>query len=163
MVLVRKAVREDIPALISLFKQFMKDQYSRSKYYNGDFSDISLTNGEYYEDVMSRNTCEVFVAELDGRVVAMAEVKKYGPNFIFEFGEHGYMFNVFIEEGSRKFVISHKLFEACRKWSKDNGCKYFSTCTYGFNSEVRKLLEHKDMEVQKTVYVINLDEEKLKE
>ena len=50
MIKIRKLKKEDIPQMINLYAEFLRDQYGRNKYYEGDYS--FKRGSEYWERIV---------------------------------------------------------------------------------------------------------------
>lgn len=151
MIKIRKLKRADIPQMISLYTEFLKDQYGRNKYYKGDYS--SKRSSEYYEKVIKSDCDEIFIGEDNGKVAGFTTISISSPNSSFEFERHGYLYDGFIREEYRTSKLSFCLFNECEKWAKEKNCKYITAYAYAFNKKVQICFQAKKMEPYKITYI----------
>lgn len=156
MIRIRALKDEDIPQLLNLQLEFLKDQYYRNKYFNGIVK-INPNEASRYRKTINSNSCTIFVGMDNNTLVGFAAVSIHNPDFFFEFGRHGYMYDGFVKEDYRTTKLSFKLYSACEKWAKEKGCKYVTTYAYSFNEKVQTCFKAKKMEPYKIVYIKKLD------
>lgn len=152
---VRKLKKEDIPQMINLYPEFLKDQYGRNKYYEGDYK--FKRSSEYYEKILKAEDNAIFVGEEDGVIAGFIAIAKNSPNFFFEFDSHAYLFDGFIKEKYRTSKLGLSLFNECEKWAKEKNCKYITTYAYDFNKTVQVCFKSQKMEPYKISYIKKID------
>ena len=151
MIKIRKLKKEDIPQMINLYAEFLRDQYGRNKYYEGDYS--FKRGSEYYEKVIKSDCDEIFIGEDNGNVAGFTTISISSPNSSWEFKSHGYLYDVFIKEEYRTSKLSFCLFNECEKWAKEKNCKYITAHAYAFNKKVQVCFQAKKMEPYKITYI----------
>lgn len=152
---IRELRKDDIPQMLNLYTEFLKDQYGRNKYFRGNVK--VNKNFERYEKLINSDNCKIFVGMDNNTLVGFAAVSIHNPDFFFEFDRHGYMYDGFVKEDYRTTKLSFKLYSTCEKWAKEKGCKYVTTYAYSFNEKVQTCFKAKKMEPYKIVYIKKLD------
>ncbi len=155
---VRKLKEEDISQVLSLYNEFLEDQYSKNKYAVGDYG--FKKSSVYYEKVIRSDRDEIFVGDDCGEVVGFVAISIVLPNFFSEFGSHGYLYDGFVKEEYRTSKLSFRLFNACEKWAKEKNCEYITTYAYAFNRRVQICFQSQKMEPYKITYIKKLSEGK---
>jgi len=155
MLEVRRLKKEDIPQMISLYPDFLKDQYGRNKYYEGDYN--FKRSFESYDKIINSANKVIFVGVKDGVIAGFMAVAKNSPNFFFEFDNHAYLFDGFIKEEYRTSKLGLCLFKTCEEWAKEKNCKYITTEAYDFNKEVQVCFKSQKMEPYKISYIKKID------
>lgn len=69
----------------------------------------------------------VFVAELDGRVVGMAELSVRNSAEGCATGNVGYLEGLYVEPDSRQKGVARSLVEAGEAWARGRGCRQFAS------------------------------------
>lgn len=154
MLNIRTLKKEDIPQMLDLYLEFLKDINGRDKY----FKDKEITNirtKEIYEKMIKSDTVQTFVGVDNQIIVGFYSVSINKSGFIFD-EENGYIYDGFIREDYRKTMLAFKLFDACEDWVKKQGCRYLTSCTHEFNKGVQTGFIYKKMEPYKTIYVKKL-------
>lgn len=151
MIKIRKLKKEDIPQMINLYAEFLRDQYGRNKYYEGDYS--FKRGSKYYEKVIKSDCDEIFIGEDNGNVAGFTTISISSPNSSWEFKSHGYLYDGFIKEEYRTSKLSFCLFNECEKWAKEKNCKYITAHAYAFNKKVQVCFQAKKMEPYKITYI----------
>ncbi len=151
MMKIRKLKKEDIPQMINLYAEFLKDQYGRNKYYVGDYS--FKRGSEYYEKIIKSDRDEIFIGEDNGNVAGFTTISISSPNSSLKFESYGYLYDGFIREEYRTSKLSFCLFNECEKWAKEKNCKYITAYAYAFNKKVQVCFQAKKMEPYKITYI----------
>ena len=128
----RKARLKDVPAIVVMWKKFMKEHegiVSKSnrelkQHYAMKKNAASLFSRHLERCVMSKNAV-AFVAEADGKVVGycLGLLKK---NIIplFAIKNLGYITDIFVMKEHRKSGVSTLLKEELMKWFREKGIRY---------------------------------------
>ena len=119
-VIIRKAVTEDIPSILELWKELM----DFNKEYDRIFS-RSATGHEGFARLLtshiSSDTSCVFVAEACKDIIgySLAIIEKYPP--LFESKERGLIQNVAVTETYRRRGIGKRLLRKTQNWFSKKG------------------------------------------
>lgn len=154
---IKTLSKENIPQIIDLYKDFLKDQLNKNKYCKKESIMDEKGMYECYNQFLNSKDEELFLALDDkNEIIGFAAVSVMKPGFLFEFEKYGYIFDFFVKEGCRTFSLCLKLFKSCEDWARTHGCKYLTAYTYYFNEKVQKLLSFKKMDIYKICYIKNL-------
>ena len=121
-VIIRKAVVEDVPAIIELWKELMDFHEERDRIFsrsaNGHEGFADFITGH----ILSETSC-VFVAEAGKDVVGycLAIVEKYPP--VLEIKEYGLVQDICVTEKYRHSRIGKRLLEEARNWFCEKGVR----------------------------------------
>ena len=119
-VIIRKAVMEDVPSILELWKEMMDFHKERDRIFSR-----SVTGHEGFADYisghMSRDTSCVFVAEAGKAVVGycLAFVERYPP--VLEMKEYGHVQDIAVSEKYRRKGVGQRLLREARKWFSEKG------------------------------------------
>ena len=106
---IRKAGKQDFPAVFALFREFAVFQKTPDK--------LHITPGQLIED---EQYFQCLVAEADDRIVGFA-------SFFFAYyswtGRAIYLDDLYVRESSRKYGIGKRLLHALIDFAKENDCK----------------------------------------
>ncbi|MDR3713486.1 MAG: GNAT family N-acetyltransferase [Puia sp.] len=106
---IRKASKQDFPAVLDLFREFAVFQKTPEK--------MHITLEELSED---ERYFQCFVAEKEGRIAGFA-------SFFFAYyswtGRAVYLDDLYVQEDSRKYGIGKGLLFAVIEFAKENRCK----------------------------------------
>ena len=152
---IRGLRKEDIPQILDLYIEFLKDQYGRNKYFKGKPQENK--NFEHYEKLINSDKCKMFVGADGDFVAVFSTVAVCESGFFFEFSEFGYMYDGFTKEEYRTTTLSFRLYNACESWAKVKGCKYITAYAYSFNEKVQICFKAKKMKPYKITYIKELD------
>ena len=86
-----------------------------------------------------------------------AIIRKDDPSF--EFGEHAHICDLFVLKEYRDYRICIELYLRCKKWIKDQGCKYITAYTFGFNELIKKSMHILGMKEYKVMYVRDISDD----
>ena len=119
-VIIRKAVTEDVPSILELWKEMMDFHKERDRIFSR-----SVTGHEGFADYisghMSRDTSCVFVAEAGKDIVGycLAFVEKYPP--VLEIKEYGLVQDIAVSEKYRHRGIGKRFLNEARNWFSEKG------------------------------------------
>ncbi len=120
--LVRRATLEDIAALIDLYREFhefhvkgVPDRLQRPDEYDTDDLRSKLV------DIIEAEDSNIFVTELDGQVIGLAEVymreDESNPYRISH--KYAHLQSIMVSEKCRRKEIGRRLLRAVEQWSKE--------------------------------------------
>jgi len=131
MVIIRKAKLKEVPEIVKLWKEFMKDHReiinSRTKYFTV-YQEMKKSAPDNFKSYVSRNIRSkngtVFVAEDNGKLAgySLIIIKKNIP--IFKVEKYGYINDLFVKKAYRRQKIASQFKELAIKWFKDKGIKH---------------------------------------
>lgn len=151
---IRELKKEDIPQVLDLYEEFLKDQYERNKYFKGNV--YANKNFKRYEKMINSDKSKFFIGADNTIVAGFAAVSICDPGFFYEFDKYGYMYDGFVKEEYRTTTLSFRLYNACEKWAREKGCKYITAYAYSFNKKVQTCFKAKNMESYKITYIKEL-------
>lgn len=151
---IRILKEEDIPQMLDLYSEFLKDLRERDKYFKNK-EIINNRTKEIYLKMIKSDNMQTFVG-VDNQIIAgFSSVAINEPGFIFD-EKNGYIYDGFVMESYRRTTLVFKLFNACENWAKKQGCRYITSCTHEFNKGVQAGFIYEKMEPYKTIYVKKL-------
>jgi GNAT superfamily N-acetyltransferase len=121
-VIIRRAVAEDVPSILELWKELMDFHKERDRLFSR-----SATGHEGFADFitghMSSDTSCVFVAEAGTDIVGycLAIVEEYPP--VLEIKEYGLVQDVAVTEKYRRGGIGKRLLKEARSWLSEKGIR----------------------------------------
>lgn len=128
---IRKANPVDVPRIMKLWKDFMKEHSTfiadpRVKE-SIKFKDNAPEIFEKIikKEVMSKNAA-IFVAENGQKILGFAKVNIRDNFPIFKYDKIGCITDLYVENKSRKMEISSALMNNAVRWAKGNGARYAS-------------------------------------
>ena len=153
MIKIRALKKKDIPQMVNLYLEFVKDQMDRNRYCKRRDYDYFNRKPDYYEKVIRSSHDEIFIGEDKGILVGCMAVSKYAPDFLFEFDNYAYLCDGFVRKAYRTSKLSFYLYEACEKWAKEKNCKYLTAYAYAFNKKAQTGFRVKKIEPYKIIYI----------
>lgn len=156
---IRELKTNDIQQIVELKQEFNKDQNDRNTFgtHIGNFQ-LDYYYSQYKKYFITNNK-KIFVAVVDDKVVGMikAIIRKDDPSF--EFGEHAHICDLFVLKEYRDYRICIELYLRCKKWIKDQGCKYITAYTFGFNELIKRSMHILGMKEYKVMYVRDISDD----
>ncbi len=140
MIKVRKAKTSDVPMLVKLWVEFMKDHDGiviradpRLKEYKGMKRNAPLIYKKFISKHISSRSASVFIAEVEGDVAGyvLVYVQKEIP--IFTLKRYGYISNLYVKPQFRSMKVSSALVSEAMCWFKKKGLRYASLKMYPAN------------------------------
>ena len=152
MTKVRALRKKDIPQMISLYSEFLKDQSDKNKYCHISYAPFCKKT-QYYENMINSEHGKIFIGEDAGTLVGCMAVLKCTPDFLFEFDSYAYLCDGFVKENYRISKLSFYLYEACEQWAKENNCKYLAAYAYASNKKAQIGFQAKKLDPYKITYI----------
>ncbi len=136
---VRKATQNDVPQIMALSRILFADeavlqpQYIRGGVYEEDF----------VLDCIASSLYDVFVAELNGRIVGYAVLleKKTPPYSCVVPYDYAYLMDIVVVPDCRGQGIGTQLIETARGWAAERGLRYVELNVLENNGEAVRLYE----------------------
>ena len=137
MILVRKATLRDIPLVISLWKEFVKEHdmmvTDRNKklitYVHKKLNAADMWRVFIKKQLKSKKGT-VFLAQVDGTAAGFILVLVKDEIPIFKIEKMGYVSDLFVKKEFRGLGISSKLCDRAMKWLGQKGLKHVSIGLY---------------------------------
>lgn len=113
--MITRAVRQDLKALLSLYKSLWADADE------GELTKAVLHN-------LERNESAVFLASEKGQAVGFAECSlRHDYVEGTDTSPVGYLEGIFVQPEYRKKGLAKELVKACEQWAKEKGCSEFAS------------------------------------
>ena len=128
-VVIRKAVKKDIPRIIELWK-VLRDYHVRHLGYNDEIcrhrkNAVSIYKRHVTQKIRARNYA-IFVAESDGKVVGHTIVRISKSPPIYVYNRKVYVDELVVDKKYRGKGVGKKLLKQAEKWGKKKGLSLFS-------------------------------------
>jgi len=133
---VRKAVLEDVPAIVELWKELMDinkqydERFTRSEAGHDEF--ISFIN-----DCVEDKDCHILVAETDENIVGYC-VALIRPCIVPHNQRYGHICNLCVSSKYQNKGIGKKLSEETVDWFQQNGISHVEVCVAMENNSAEK-------------------------
>jgi GNAT superfamily N-acetyltransferase len=134
---IRRATRGDVDVLVGLYREFhefhvkgVPDRLKSPDEYDTDDLRSKLV------DIMEAEDSSIFVAELDGQVIGLAEVyiKEDESNPYRVSYKYAHLQSIMVSERYRRRDIGRQLLRTVEKWSKEKGGAEVRLNIWEFNS-----------------------------
>jgi len=119
---IRKAIAEDVPSIVELWKELMDFHKARDRIFSR-----SATGHEAFADYVkghiTSETSSIFVAEAGKNLVGycIAFIEKYPP--VLEMSEYGLVQDLGVTKKYQRRAIGQSLLEEARNWFSDKGIR----------------------------------------
>ena len=141
---IRKATRKDIPCVIKLWKSLMachrKNFWRPRELFRCKKNSVSLVR-KYITKLLRARNGQVFVAEIDGKILGYAEVSIKKLPAIYVHDREAYIGIVFVDGLYRRKGIGTRLLKEAERWAKDRGV--FSLALTVFDKNKPALVTYK--------------------
>lgn len=134
--IIRKAILEDLPILL----EFEQGVIHAERPMNPTIRDGEIC---YYDisDLITNKNSEVFVAEVNGDVVASGYAKIKSDRHYLKHDKQGYLGFMFVKENHRGKGLNKRIVDALLKWCKSRGILEIRLDVYDSNSDAIKAYE----------------------
>lgn len=146
--LVRKARLKDIPIILKMWKEFIKDHdcilIKKNPKLESHLTKTKNAKNKFryfiQKNIRSRNGV-VFIAEVEEKPVgySLNYIKKNIP--IFKLEKIGHMSDLFVKKEYRGMKISSKFKEEAMRWFKEKGVKYISIKVFQDNKHAHSIYD----------------------
>jgi ribosomal protein S18 acetylase RimI-like enzyme len=123
---IRKAVLEDGPGIVEIWKEFFDFHGARDPHYTRTEDGHELFGG-FITSQMGQEESDVWVAVRDGIVVGycLAKIEKTPPVFVLP--TYGSIWDLAVTAGARRQGVGEALVRAVEAWFSENGQTRFET------------------------------------
>ena len=121
---IRPATEQDIEGMILLYTEFHKFHVRGvpDRLRTPDTSDDTSTQ-DALRELLQREDAQIFVADLEGTLVGLAEVyvREDEPNPFIVAHRYGHLQSLIVTESLRKIGLGKQLVMATHRWAKEQG------------------------------------------
>ncbi len=142
--MIRRAIRQDIPAIVALGEEFTSTLASGHGY-NREHT------AKFIESALKSDSMVVFVMDHNGEIRGMAGAVIHPVFFNFDAKIATEMF-WFVSEPHRKTFDSLRLFAALETWARDNGAAALHMIALGTNPGVSAIYERRKYTLLESTY-----------
>ncbi len=144
--IVRKAKLKEVPAIVELWKEFMRDhdkiflsKYPQHKKYLRRRKDAPKVMGEFIRKNIHSKNATVVVAEEKGKLVGygMIMMKKDPPVYVEN--TNAYITDLFVKRQHRGKKISSEIKDALLQWAQEKGEHIISLNAFVVNTHARNV------------------------
>ena len=140
MISIRKATLKDVPALVGLWKEFMKyhDEYiikenPKLRTYLVKKKDAADNFRSYIRKNIRSKDAIVHIAEVNGKSAGYSLISIVGNVPIFKIEKIGHLNDLFVRKEFRGMRISSRFKDEAMEWFKRKGVKHISLKLYKDN------------------------------
>lgn len=121
-IIIRKAVVEDIPSILELWKEMMDFHKERDRIFSRSETGHEGFAG-YVKGLIASETSHVVIAETDKEITGycLAMIEPYPP--VLEMKEYGLIQDIAVTKKYRRYGIGQKLLEEARNWFSEKGIR----------------------------------------
>ena len=137
---IRKAGVDDLPAVVGLWEEMMRHHAGQHPDFEmgGDAREVMMGQ---YRDMLSREDCCIFVAELDVGIVGLLVAQLRPPPSFRDGPGSGYFRDVVVKEGHRGKGVGRRLAEAGIEFCRSRGAAFIDLLAGSANEEANRFWE----------------------
>ena len=154
--LIRKAVKEDLPALRGLYRALEEDgvRYQPEHFVIGERTD------EFFENIFESGNQDILVADIDGEAVGFVHCMILSQKKVSCLKPQNvvYLQDLCVREDLRSKGIGSVLIKASKDYGKENGADFIRTQVFPGNVDGMRFYERNGFsEMMKTIECQSLD------
>lgn len=122
VIMVRKASKEDIPAIAELYRE----QFREMAMLIPDFIKEGDQSAEFLENTVENDSSDILIYDCNGENVGFILLQaKERPDFDFMLpGKYCYIMDIIVTESHRNKGYGTALMNAAKTWAKEQGCSF---------------------------------------
>ncbi len=150
MVLVRKANIKDIPLVVGIWKEFMREhdkivlkKNQKLRTYTPKKKNAAHKYKAFITKQLKGGKGAIFIAEIDGKVAGFTLIIIKDEIPIFKIEKIGHISDLFVKKEHRGKGLGSKLIDESIKWFKKNKLKHVSVLLYADNEHAHLVYKKK--------------------